>query len=195
MRRLLLSLAFVSALAFAQHEPASAAAGEHKSAAAGEKHEEEPNILWRWLNFAILAGGLGYLIAKNAPAFFKSRTAEIQRGIADATEMRQKADERAAAMDKRMANLEAEIADLRTHAKSEIVAEANRVGIETVELLAKIQAHAEREIASAAKGATLQLKAYSAKLALDLAEEKLRGRMTPATDRDLIGEFLKGLKN
>ena len=193
MRRLLLSATLASVLAFAQHE--SAPAGEHKSEAAGEKHEQEPNILWKWFNFAILAGGLGYLAAKNAPAFFKSRTQEIQRGIADAAEMRQEADQRATAMDKRMANLEAEIAGLRAHAKSEIAAEANRVGAETAELLAKIQAHAEREIASAAKGATLQLKAYSAKLALELAEEKLRVRMTAATDKELIGDFLKGLKN
>ena len=183
MRRLILSAALVSSLAFAQHE------------SQGEKHEQEPSVLWKWLNFAILAGGLGYGIAKHAPAFFKSRTEEIQKGIADATEMRKDADARAAAMDKRMANLEAEIADLRAHAKSEIAAEANRVGVETSQLLAKIQAHAEREIASAAKGATLQLKAYSAKLALELAEDKLRGRMTPANDKELIGDFLKGLNN
>ena len=192
MTRLLLSTALVSALAFAQHEPA---AGEHKAEVTGEKHEAEPNVLWKWLNFAVLAGGLGYVMAKHAPAFFKARTDEIQKGIADATEMRKEADSRAAAMDKRMANLEAEIADLRSHAKSEIAAEANRVSAETAELLAKIQAHAEREIASAAKGATIQLKAFSAKLALELAEEKLRGRMTPTNDRELIGDFLKGLKN
>lgn len=195
MRKLLLSAAIVSALAFAQHEPAPTAQGEHKPEASSEKHEQEPNILWKWFNFAILAGGLGYLIAKHAPAFFKSRTEDIQRGIADAKAMRQEADERAAAMDKRMANLEAEIADLRAHAKSEITAEAVRVSSETAGLLAKIQAHAEREIASAAKGATLQLKAFSAKLALELAEDKLRGRMTPTNDRELIGDFLKGLKN
>ena len=196
MRRLLLSVALLSTLALAQHEPATEGAKEHKSEAAGEKkHEEEPSIVWKWVNFAILAGGLGYLIAKNAPAFFKSRTEEIQKGISDATTMRKEAEERAAAMEKRMANLETEIAELRANAKSEIAAEANRVGAETAQLLAKIQAHAEREIASAAKGATLHLQAYTAKLALELAEEKLRARMTAGTDRDLIAEFLKGLKN
>lgn len=196
MRGLLLSVALVSTLAFAQHEPAAAEAQEHKPEAAGEKkHEKEPSIIWKWVNFAILAGALGYGIGKHAPAFFKSRTEEIQKGIADATQMRKDADARAAAMEKRMANLEAEIAELRAHAKAEIAAEANRVGAETAQLLGKIQAHAEQEIASAAKGATLHLKAYSAKLALELAEEKLRQRMTAGSDRDLIADFLKGLKN
>lgn len=196
MRRLIFSAALVSALAFAQHEPAAGESKEHKTEAAGEKkHEEEPSIIWKWVNFAILAGALGYGIARNAPAFFKSRTEEIQKGIADATRMRKDADERAAAMEKRMANLEHEIAELRAHAKSEIAAEANRVGVETTQLLVKIQAHAEREIASAAKGATLHLQAYTAKLALELAEEKLRARMTAGSDRELIAGFLKGLKN
>ena len=192
MKRLILSMALVCTLAFAQHE---APTNEQHPQARGESHEEEPSTLWKWVNFGILACVLGYGIGKYAPGFFKSRTEEIQRGIAEATRMRQDADERAAAMDKRMASLESEIADLRAHAKSEIAAEATRVGIETTELLAKIQAHAEQEIAAAAKGATLQLKAYAAKLALDLAEAKLRGRMTPDADRELIGDFLKGLKN
>ncbi len=201
MKLILLSLAIATGLAFGQHEGAA----EHKSEAAhsegaaaeghGEKHEEEPSMMWKWVNFLILAGGLGYLIGKNAPAFFKSRTEEIQKGIADATQMRKDADVRAAEMDKRMANLESEIAALRASAKSEIAAEADRLGAETAELLKKIQAHAEQEIASSAKHASLELKAYSAKLALDLAEAKLRGQMTAATERELLGDFLKGLQN
>lgn len=181
MKRLILSFVFTAAFAFAQHE--------------APKHEEEPGTLWKWVNFGILACALGYGIGKYAPGFFRSRTEEIQRGIAEATRMRQDADERAAAMDKRMASLESEIADLRAHAKSEIAAEATRVGVETTELLAKMQAHAEQEIAAASKSATLQLKAFTAELALDLAEAKLRGRMTPGADKELIGDFLKGLKN
>jgi len=202
MRSLILSLALASGLLFAQHE-AAPKAEEHKSEAAthekhegaGEKHEEEPSIIWKWVNFAILAGGLGYLIGKNAPAFFQTRTSEIQSGISEATRLKQEADQRAAAMEKRMANLEAEIASLRAVAKSEIEVEANRVGAETAQLLAKIQAHTEAEITSAAKHASLELKAFTAKLALELAETKLRGQMNVNTDRELIGEFLKGLNN
>ena len=190
MRYLILSITLASSLAFAQHE-----AGGAKSGAGQEKHEEEPSAIWKWVNFAILAGALGYGIGTNAPAYFKSRSAEIQKGISDATAMKKEADERAFAMEKRMANLESEINTLRTTAKAEIAAEAARVGTETAQLLAKIQAHAEQEIASAAKSATLELKSFSAKLALELAEAKLRGQMNPATDRELIGEFLKGLKN
>ena len=198
MRLILLSLVIAAGLAFGQHEGGAA---EHKSEAAGhsegagEKHEEEPSMMWKWVNFLILAGGLGYLIGKNAPAFFKSRTEEIQKGIADATQMRKDADARAAEMDKRMANLESEIAALRASAKSEIAAEADRAGAETAELLKKIQAHAEQEIASTAKHAALELKAYSAKLSLDLAEAKLRGQMNANTERELLGDFLKGLQN
>jgi F-type H+-transporting ATPase subunit b len=202
MKLIFLSLALATGLAFGQHE-GSATSTEHKTEGkpaethetSGEGHKEEPSIWWKWANFAILAGGLGYLIGKNAPAFFNSRTAEIQKGIADATEMRKDADIRAAEMDKRMANLEAEIAALRASAKSEITAEAERINVETAQLLGKIQTRAEQEIASAAKSASLELKSYSAKLALELAEAKLRGQMNATTERELLGDFLKGLNN
>ena len=126
MRRLILSFTLASGLAFAQHETA-AKSEEHKPGAAQEKHEEEPSAIWKWVNFAILAGALGYGIGTNAPAFFKSRSEEIQKGISDATNMKKDADARALAMEKRMANLEGEITALRTTAKAEIAAEASRV--------------------------------------------------------------------
>jgi F-type H+-transporting ATPase subunit b len=61
---------------------------------------------------------------------------------------------------------------------------------ETEQQLAKIQAAGEQEIASAAKAARHELKAYSAELALDLAEQKIRHRMTPEVDDSLIRSFV-----
>ena len=56
----------------------------------------EVNVGWKWANFIILVAGLGYLVAKTLPPLFKSRTEEIQKGIAEAREMKQDADRRSA---------------------------------------------------------------------------------------------------
>jgi len=149
---------------------------------------------WKWANFALLAGGLGYLIAKTAPAFFTGRTAEIRRGITEAARLKADAEARAAEVEKRLANLGAEIEGLRATAKKEMEAENARLREETEQQLAKIRAQSEQEIASAAKAARMELKAFSAELAVELAEKQLRARMTAEAGRSLVAGFVKDLE-
>lgn len=178
-------------------EAHGAAPGGHEAAGGahggGEHGGGDPLIVWKWANFAILAGGLGYMIAKNAPAFFASRNEEIRKGIEEGTRLQKEAVAKTEAMETRLKNLQTEIESLRKTAKAEIAAEGERIQNETAAAIAKIQAHAENEIASIAKSERAELKAYAAGLAVKMAEEKLRDQMTPQTDAGLIRGFLKGL--
>jgi F-type H+-transporting ATPase subunit b len=223
MRRLVLILAVGAVGMWAQEHgaPATPPAGEHGAPAAGAEHgaaagahgapaghgeaagrgeaehksggPAEVSVWWKWANFAILAGGLGYMIAKNAPAYFATRNEEIRKGLEEGAELQREANARTAAMEARLKNLEAEISELRTKAKAEIANEGDRVQAETAAAVAKIQAHAENEIASAAKNERAVLKTYAADLALKMAEEKLRGQLSSQADAGLIQGFLKGL--
>lgn len=150
--------------------------------------------LWKWANFLVLAGAIGYWVRKNAPAFFAARSLKIRKEIIEAEEARKDAEARAAAVDQRLANLEAEIAALRAEAHDEARAETARAAQHTAAELAKIQMHAEQEIASAGKAARMELKRYSADLAIELAERKIRARMTPATQDALVRGFVRDLK-
>ena len=188
---LALLLAFA---AWAQHEPARPAESPAAEGAREAKAEEhEPSIWWKWANFAILVAGLGYVIGKNAGPFFRARTDEIRKGIEEAVEMRRQAEARAAEIEARLSRLDQEIGELRAHAKSEIATEGERVRAETEHHLEKIRAAAEQEIASATKAARLDLKAYSADLALGLAEQKIRNRLTPEVQAGLLASFVHGL--
>jgi F-type H+-transporting ATPase subunit b len=176
----------------AGHEPAKhEAAGE--GAHEGGGHEEGPGIIWKWANFAILAGGLGYLIGKNAGPFFAARTQQIRKDMVDSQEARRQAEARAAEVDRRLAALEGDIAGLRAESQREAQAETERLARHTTGELAKIQAHAEQEIASAGKAARTELKRYSAELAIQLAEQRLRNRMTPETQQALVRGFVRDL--
>ena len=176
----LLALLWVPALVFASEEGGHAA----------------PSMTgWKWANFAILAGGLGYLIAKKAPAFFQDRTAQIRKGIADAAKLKADADARAALIEKKVAELGAEIEALRAGARQESEAEYQRLREETALQFAKIQAQAERDIASAAKAARMELKTQAAELAIGLAEKQLLGRITAQAERGLVAGFVKDLEH
>jgi F-type H+-transporting ATPase subunit b len=150
--------------------------------------------VWKWANFVVLAGGLGYLIGKQGGPFFAARSEKIRQDIIDAGEVRRQAEERAAEVDRRLANLEAEIAHLRAESQTEEQAETGRFGRHTAAEIAKTQTRAEEEIAAAGKAARMELKRYCAELAVGLAEQKIRARMTPETQDGLVRGFVRDLR-
>jgi len=160
----------------------------------GKAAAEAPSQLgWKWANFAILAGLLGYMIYKKAGAFFRSRTEAIRKDIDEAGRLRQEAEERAAGIERRIENLQAEIESLRAGARAEMTAENERLRLETEAGFEKLRRQAEQEISSATKAARHEVRAHAAELAVDLAAGKIRARMTPTTDEALAGAFLDGL--
>lgn len=192
---LILTTAAVSALVvhsfstgFAQEKAAEKAA---EPASEGEHGGLE---LWKWANFAILAGGLGYLVKKNAGPFFSARSRQIRKDMIEAEDLRKQAEARAAEVDKRLANLESEIAALRADSQRETQSEGERLTRYAIAEMAKVQAHAQQEIVSAGKAARLELKRYSAHLAVALAEQKIRARMNPGAQEILVHNFVHKLE-
>jgi F-type H+-transporting ATPase subunit b len=193
MRRLVPILVLAAVGVWAQEHGAAPAADAHGAAEHKSEGPPEVSIWWKWANFAVLAGGLVYLISKNAPAYFATRNEEIRKGLQEGAELQREANARTAAMEARLKNLESEITEMRTKAKADIAAEGDRIQAETTAAMAKVQAHAESEIAAAAKTERAQLKTYAADLALRLAEEKLQGQLNSQVDAGLMQGFLKGL--
>jgi len=102
MRRAVLALALGLTLAsFALPQPA-----ENNSSPAAETGD--PWIAWKWVNFAILIAGLGYLIAKTAPVYFKNRSDEIQRALTEAMREIKDAEAKAADLELRLAGIQTE---------------------------------------------------------------------------------------
>jgi F-type H+-transporting ATPase subunit b len=179
----------------AEHQLASENLARKEQRQITESEEPgDPWLMWRTINFVLLAGALGFLIGKHAPGFFRNRDAEIQKALADATAARAEAEARVAEIEGRMAQLGAEIDKLRAESKEEMAHEAERTRGETARLVEKITQHSEQEIVSAAKHARADIKTYAAKLALELAETRVRAQMTPARQQGLVAGFLTDLE-
>jgi len=187
MKRLLLIPVFAAATLLAQ-EPA-----EHNASEPAE-HSSEPSPVWKWANFAILAAGLGYLMAKHLPALFTSRTNEIQKGISESQQMKLDAERRSAEMDARLNSLGADIERFRTQSAAEMKQEGERIARETAAQMKKIEQQGAVEIESAGKTARRQLKEYAAELALGMAEERLRAQINGAVESALVDGFGRDLQ-
>jgi len=166
----------------------------HAQEQAGEPISKDEMLVWKWANFVILAAGAGYLLGKHLPAFFKGRTTEIQKEITEAQQQKLAAEKRAAEMDARLKSLGADIEKFRTEAKAEMAQEAQRIRQDTAQQIEKLQRQAEQEIESAGKLATRELREYAAKLALDLAEQRIRTRLDANTEAGLVDDFTKDLQ-
>jgi F-type H+-transporting ATPase subunit b len=166
---------------------------EASGAAANEAAQSDPWIWWKWANFLILAGGLGYLIAKSVPALFRKQTNEIHAALRDAAKMKEEAAAYAAGIEARLKNLQSEIEKLRQDAHADMGGEAERIRRDTEHHLQRIREQTAQEIELLTRSATDQLRKYAAELALNLAEQRIRTRLNPAKQQQLAEGFLHDL--
>jgi len=160
----------------------------------GDIADSPTGVVFRWLNFAIVAGIILYFFVKVAAPHFRSRSEEIARKIAEGARAREAADLQRAAAQQKLAGLGDEVARLRADAKRSGEAEAQRLRAlarAEAEMIAKA---AQEEIAAAQRAARLEMKALAARLAIERAESLLQQQITPAEQATLFEAFVGDLQ-
>lgn len=188
------SVLFLSVPALAQEEEFAAPDEAVEPLDIEEHADETENVTaWKGLNFGLLAVALVWFLRKPAKQYFAGRTSEIQKGIQEAAKAREEAEARAAEMDRRLAALEGEVQELRANAKREMEAEDERLRAETEQALAKLRARSEQEISATTRAASKHLRAEAARLALELARDRVMQQMTPEVSARLMHAFVDQL--
>ena len=165
-------------------------AAEEGGAAGAEAATE----IFKWINFAIVAGALLWLCLKRAPGFFRARAEAISSAITKAGNAKAAADAQLREAETKLTNLDKEVAELRAFAEREAAAEVERIRLATRSDLEKIAAAAKAEIEAAERAARLDLKALAAKLAVDGAEALLVTQLDAQAQAGLINNFVKSLE-
>jgi F-type H+-transporting ATPase subunit b len=160
---------------------------------AGSASQQSAENLFKWINFALVAGVIVWLCVKKGPGFFGRRADLISSDIQKSTEAKKKADQQLLDAETKLQNLEKEVADLRATAQRESAAEADRIRDLTVTDEQKIAEAGKAEVVAAERTARLELKALAANLAVSGAESLLVKQLTPAAQEALINNFVKTL--
>ena len=180
----------VSALFVLLFAVVGAQAAEEGGNAAAERATE----IFKWINFAIVAGVFYWVFAKYLPPKFRSHAETISSAITRATSVKGAAEAELREAENRLANLQKEVAELRAHAEKEAAAEVERLRAGTQSDIQKIATAAKAEIEAAERAARLELKALAANLAVDGAESLLVKQLTPKAQESLISNFMKSLE-
>jgi F-type H+-transporting ATPase subunit b len=159
----------------------------------GSASQQSAETLFKWINFALVAGVIVWLCLKKGPAFFGRRVDAISSDIQKSTEAKKQADQQHRDAETKLQNLDKEVADLRASAQRESAAEADRIRNLTVTDEQKIAEAGKAEVDAAERAARLELKALAANLAVNGAESLLVKQLTPAAQEALINNFVKTL--
>jgi F0F1-type ATP synthase membrane subunit b/b' len=162
---------------------------------AAEAAEEDPaastaGLIFRWLNFILVFGGIGYLIAKHGGAFFRANAKAIASSITEASAAKAEADRELREVEMKIARLDQEVADLREAARRDSAAEAERLRASGRAEIEKISHAARGELAAAERAAQQELRAIAASMAVERAGALVSSRMTREIGARIFRSFL-----
>jgi F-type H+-transporting ATPase subunit b len=165
----------------------------HAAEESGNATERATDI-FKWINFAIVAGLIGWVFLKLTPPFFRKNAEAISSAITTATAAKAEADRQLLDAKEKLARLQQEVAQLRATAQREGAAEAERIRNITQSDAQKIGLAGKAEIEAAERAARLELKVIAANLAVDGAESLLAKQLTPREQESLLAAFVKSLE-
>ena len=172
-----------------------AAAGQgHESGEHDQHHGSPLSIVWKWGNFILLFGGLAYYLRRPLREFLQTRARGIAEGLASGKRAQEDAEAKMSAIEAQLARLDEEIDGLKRQAARESEEERQRIIDSSQAEAERIVAMARREIEGLQRSARLELKAHVARLAVDLAEERLRKDLEPGQNQRIISRFVRSLK-
>lgn len=171
-----------------------AAMSAHGAEEGGNATTERANEIFKWINFAIVAGLLAWVFLKVTPAFFRKNAETISSAIGKATAAKAEAERQLGEAEEKLARLEQEVAQLRATAQQESAAEGERLRAMAKSDVQKVGAAGKAEVEAAERAARLELKAIAANLAVDGAESLLAKQLTLRAQESLLAAFVKNLE-
>jgi F0F1-type ATP synthase membrane subunit b/b' len=176
------------------------AAGAHGAEAAGHDTEAAHDEgIWppiaRLFNFAVLLGGLIYLLRSPLAEHLTSRRQQIRGGLDAARETTATATAQLAEIDRRLQNLPAELDALRVKGVEEIAAEERRIQAKAEAERKRLVDEMQRDVDVRVRVARKALAEHAADLAVGLAADRVRQTITDADQARLIDRYTAEVKD
>ncbi|MBK8170491.1 MAG: ATP synthase F0 subunit B [Sandaracinaceae bacterium] len=171
--------------------------GHEDSAHEGEAHEHEgisgTGLAASFVNFFILLGIVVYLAKKPTKEFLISRRANVVDGLEEAKRLKAAAEVKFAEYQKRLANLDNELADLRNDIVKSGEAERDRIVAEAEHKAARLRRDTQFLIEQQLKQLRVDLTRETVEAAIAAAQTVL-AETTTTTDQERVArEYLSKL--
>ncbi len=149
---------------------------------------------WKVLNFAILVFVLVWFTRKPLKEFLRKRTELIEKTLKEAQEAKELAQKALSAVEDRLKLKDKEIEEIISRSKSTAEREKDVLVKQGEQMREKILEQAKNNIDYELRLAKDSIKAEAAEIAVELAEKKLKERLTKEEQIRLIEESLKRME-
>ncbi len=157
------------------------------AASSEESHRSAlTDYLGKTVNFILLFGGLGFLLAKPLRAFLEARASGLKATMDEAEASRREAEARLEAIRGRLGRLEQELEQIKRDGELNGRQEQERILEQARREAEKLMTFAGQEIRHQGQEAARELRAYAAGLAVSLARTRIEARLTPELHSRLI---------
>jgi F-type H+-transporting ATPase subunit b len=170
---------------------------------AAEGAEPDPadsptGMIFRWLNFLIVFGGIAYLAAKYGGAFFRGNAKEISASIREAAAVKAEADRELRVVETKIARLDQDVAEMREEARRNWAAESERLRASGLAEIEKINLAARGELAASERAARHEVREIAASMAVEraaaLVSSKMNTEIRARMFQSFVGELGRGAK-
>jgi F-type H+-transporting ATPase subunit b len=155
--------------------------------------ETTTGLIFRWLNFIIVFGGMGYLIAKHGGAFFRGNAKEIAASILEGTAAKAEAERELKQVEVKIARLDQDVAEMRAEAQRNWAAESERLHASGQAEIEKIANAAREELAASERAAQQQVREIAATMAVQRAAAMVSSKMNAEVRSRMFQSFLSEL--
>jgi F-type H+-transporting ATPase subunit b len=196
VRRVATAARLLAFLALVLAAPAGARAAEREGVeppaaeAEGAPQLDGGKLALQLLNFAVLAGILGFFGGKAINKALLSRHQQLKADLVAASEARQAAELRVAEQDRRLGSLESEIAGIRAGIKQEAEAEKQRLIAAAEERAKRIGDETRFLLDQQVKEAEATLRREVAEAAVKIAAEIVTKSLGAADQQRLLDTFV-----
>ena len=152
------------------------------------------NDVFRLANFAILAGTLVYFLRTPLADYLASRSGQIRQDLVTAAEMRIAAAAQLAEIDNKLKALPGELEALKRQGAQDVEAERVRIEKAAVEERTRLLDQTRREIDMRMRIARRELTEHAARLAVEVAETRIKRSITPDDQLRLLDRYASQLR-
>ncbi|MFK7899017.1 MAG: hypothetical protein AB8G23_24520 [Myxococcota bacterium] len=166
-------------------------AGLAQAAGAGKTDAElTREAIWQGINLILIIGVIFYFGRGAISEFFSTRRDGIQNELAESASLLSQAEARNSELQRKLVDLESEVAGIKTSATQRAQDEAARILSDAEATAQRIRTDAQAAIEQELNRAQSKLRDEAADLALEMASKKLEDNVGDADRERLIDEFI-----
>lgn len=161
----------------------------------GAAYASTPAIGWMFITFSIFVGALIFFLRKPLNAKLEARALDVKKALEEAKAAQATAEAKSREAEEKLRALDVKIAEIRATFEAQGKAEATRLDAAAAESSARIQKNLEMTIQAEGTKAQTELRQEAARLALDMAMQRIRSVMGPGDEVRFRSSLVQELEN